>query len=203
MTCAPRSRLRLRARRRWALPLLLLVATCCLAGETVTFAELEGAVIEIKLLRQQRISREGREFSHQFQSDRKIEIGPGDRVLSWFTPTAYTPKGTRTGKTSYGFFMLEQPRNVTTSGSGYGVWLFADSKLTFLRTFHGGGLKMVVTFARGPGGLTCSADETFAREEGVPGIVLESAIDGVPATVLSAKQISGNCRFAKLPISGQ
>jgi hypothetical protein len=179
----------------WAAWLLLFLGVDALGGDPpVTFADLDGSVIELKVLRQQRIARQGREFSHQFQSDWKIEIGPDDRILLTFTPTAYTPQGTRTGKSHYGYFKLEQPRQVTTSGGGEGVWLFEEGKLTFFRTFRGGALKLVVSLSPGTDGLACSVGETFMREEGVRGIVLESAIDGVPVTVLSAKQISGDCR---------
>jgi hypothetical protein len=185
---------------RWLFPWLFVPAALSPAwAQPMTLADLEGAVIDVRLLREQRISREGREFSNQFQSDFKLEIGPAGRIRSTFSPTAYTSKGTRTGKVMSGWFTLEQPREVKTSGSGHGVWIFDDGTLTYLRTFHGGGLKMVVTFARNTGEFTCRASESFLREEGVRGIVLESAIDGVPAIVLSAKPISGNCRISKQP----
>ena len=185
------------------LPLVVLTAISPALAEAVTFAELDGAVIEVTLLRQQRLAREGREFSARFQSDFRIEIGPGDSIHSTFSPTAYTPKGTRTGKVMSGRFTLERPQEVKSGGSGHGVWILDDGKLTFLRTFHGGGLKMVISFARAGAGLTCTASESLVREEGVRDIVLESTIDGVPTTILSAKQISGNCRFAKQPSKPQ
>jgi hypothetical protein len=185
----------------WAAWLLLVAGADAVAGDqAVTFPDLDGGVIVLRVLRQQRIVRQGREFSHQFQSDWKIEIGPEDRILLTFTPTAYTPQGTRTGKSNYGYFKLDQSRQVTTSGGGEGIWQFDQGKLTFFRTFRGGGLKLVVSLSGGTNGLACTVAETFMREEGVRGIVLESAIDGVPATVLSAKQISGDCRFTKQPV---
>jgi hypothetical protein len=166
----------------------------------VSFAELDGAVIESRIVRQQRIAREGREFSVQFQSDWKIEVGPGDRIISTFNPTAYTPKGTRRGKTRSALFTLERPHDVAAGGiTGHAVWLFDDGKLTFLRTFKGGGLKLTISFASGLEGLGCKAVESLVREEGVQGIMTESAIDGMPVTVLSAKQISADCRLTKQP----
>jgi hypothetical protein len=177
-------------------PLLLLAAISSPAsGQAVTLADLEGALVEVRFLRQQTISREGRELSNQFQNDLKIEIGPADTIRQTNSPTAYTTRGTRTGKTTSGSWTLERPQETPTRGGGHGIWIFADGTLTFLRTFQGGALKRVFAFTRGAGGLTCTATQTFAREQGVRGIVLDSGIDNVPTVILSTKPISAMCRI--------
>jgi hypothetical protein len=44
-------------------------------------------------------------------------------------------------------------------------------------------------------GLSCTAaNQTFALEHGVHGIVRRSGIDDVPVTILSAKFIAATCR---------
>jgi len=166
-------------------------------GEAVLLFDIEGTVIEIKNLRQQTLRREGRDVSNQLQSDIRITIGAGGTIHMTGTPTAYTKRGVRKGKTTSGKWTVEQTREVKTRGGGHGVWIFEDAKLTFLRTYKGGAMKRTIAFARGADGLTCNYNETFVREVGVGGIVLESAIDGVPTTILSAKQISSTCRVTK------
>jgi hypothetical protein len=184
-------------------PLPLLAAISPALGQAVTLADLEGAAIEVRLLRQQTVLREGREHSNQFQNDLKIEIGPADRIQQTNTTTAYTARGTRKGKTTSGWWTLERPRETTSRGGGHGVWIFADGTLTFLRTFQGGALKRVFAFTGGgAGGLNCTATQTFAREQGVHGIVLESAVDNVPIVILSTKPISAMCRVTKQSEAG-
>jgi hypothetical protein len=68
--------------------------------------------------------------------------------------------------------------------------------LTFLRTLVGGGFKREIKFSHGANGVTCAAEERFAREQGGGSLVLKS-FDGKPFTVLSAKPISSSCRVLK------
>jgi hypothetical protein len=166
-------------------------------GQTVTLSDIEGTILEIRSLRQQTSRREGRERSNQIQSDIRITIDAGGMIHFSGTPTAYTKRGTRKGKPTSGKWTLEQTRELPTRGGGHGVWIFEDATLTFLRTYKGGALKRTIPFARDAKGLTCNYNETLVREEGVSGIVLESGIDGVPTTILSAKQISSSCRVMK------
>jgi hypothetical protein len=106
---------------RWAwAPLLLLLGACPASGQALTFAELEGAVIEARFLRQQTLLREGREVSNQFQNDLKIEIGPADRIQQTINPTAYTQRGTRKGKTTSGSFTVEHAREIPSRGGATG-----------------------------------------------------------------------------------
>ena len=54
----------------------------------------------------------------------------------------------------------------------------------------------MIAFARDKEGLTCTVSETFAREDGVGTIYLDSFVDGVSVIVVSYKQLSSRCRVA-------
>jgi hypothetical protein len=164
------------------------------SAQHITLADLEGAVIEARFLRQQTIFREGHHRSNQFQNDLKIEIGPADKIQQTNNPTAYTVRGIRKGKTTSGSWTIERPRETESRGGGHSMWIFADGTLTFLRTFKGGGLKRVFAFSRDASGLGCTASQTFAHEQGVRGIHLDSSIGDVPVVILSTKPISAMCR---------
>ena len=56
-----------------------------------------------------------------------------------------------------------------------------------------------IAFARGPEGLTCKADEAFARENGRGPIILDSPVGAGEVQILSAKQTSSLCRVQKAP----
>jgi hypothetical protein len=163
--------------------LLLAVIPDPALGQQVTLADLGGVVIEARLLRQQTLFREGREVSNQFQNDLKIEIGLSDRIQQMNSPTAYTARGIRKGKTTSGSWTIERSRETVTRGGGHSMWIFADGTLTFLRTFKGGALKRVFAFARSSNRLNCTASRTFVHEQGVRGIHLDSGIDDVPTVI--------------------
>ena len=82
-------------------------------------------------------------------------------------------------------------------GGGHGVWTFEDGTLSFLRILKGGAIRWNVVFERDGGALKCKAAENLVREEGVRGIITQSALDDVPMVILSAKQISSTCRVTK------
>jgi hypothetical protein len=175
---------------------LLLVAalSSSAVGQDVTLADLEGVVIEAQFLRQQNFIRQGRERTNQLQNDLQIEIGFAGNLQQTVSPTAYTANGVMKGKTTSGSWTIEQSREIVTRGGGHGIWIFANRTLTFLRTFKGGGLKREFTFTRGADGLHCTAIETFAYEQGVRGIHLDSGINDMPIVILSTKPISATCR---------
>jgi len=166
-------------------------------GQAVTLPDIEGAVIEVRLLRQQTIRREGQEVSNQAQTDMRVAIGSGGNIQISVTPTGHSKRGTRVGKPTSGTFVLDETRGMNIGGGGHGVWTFDSGTLTFLRIFKGGALKRTMAFARTAEGLTCQANENLVREEGVKGVVTESPFDGVPIVILSAKQISSTCRVTK------
>jgi hypothetical protein len=166
-------------------------------NDPVTFAELTGSVIEASVVRDQVVRREGKTFPVRMQNDVKFVIGPADRVQQSVTPISETHRSRRIGATVTAPFQLEQSRSLAGRGGGEGVVTFTDGVLTFLRTFKKGAFKRTIALSRGPDGLTCTAGETFAREEGVGNIVLNSGFDDTPVTIISYKQISSTCRVLK------
>jgi hypothetical protein len=166
-------------------------------SQAVTFAELEDMVIDVQLLRQQTVRREGKVVSNRAQADVRLAIGSGGSIHATITPTGHNERGSRTGKPASASFVLGETRDMLIRGGGHGIWTFENGTLTYLRIFKGGAMKWTMAFARGADGLTCKASENFVREVGVNGIVTQSALDGVPIVILSAKQISSSCRVAK------
>jgi hypothetical protein len=69
--------------------------------------------------------------------------------------------------------------------------------LTFLRTFKEGAFKRTIAFNRSNDGLSCIANEAYAREEGVGDLTMNSAIDDTPVIIVIFKQISSTCRVVK------
>jgi hypothetical protein len=165
--------------------------------DPVTFAELAGSVIEATVVRDQIMRREARTFATRFQSDIKLVIGPDDRIQVSVTPTTDTPSGRHVGPTRTGPFLLKKTRPLPTQGGGEGVHLFKDGVLTFIRTYKEGAFKRTIAFSRTPDGPSCTAEEGFAREDGVGDIAMNSSIDGRPIVLLSYKPISSTCRVAK------
>jgi hypothetical protein len=172
-------------------------ATIAQPNDPVKFDELVGSVIEARVVRDQIIRREGRTIPIRFQNDVKLVIGPEDRIQQTITPTSDTPRGRRVGRTRIGLFTLEKPHSVSGLGGGDGVYIFEDAVLTFLRTFKEGAFKRTIAFNRSSGSLSCTANEAYAREEGVGDLTLNSAIDDTPVIVVSSKQISSTCRVMK------
>jgi hypothetical protein len=166
-------------------------------NEHVTFAGLAGSVIEASVVRDQIVRREGKTFPVRVQNEIKILIGPDDRIQQSITPTADTRRGRRVGATMTAPFLLGKSRSLYGVGGGEGVVQFEDGVLSFLRTFKRGALKRTIAFSRSPNGLCCTAEETFAREEGVGDLAMNSAIDGTPVTIISYKQISSTRRVVK------
>jgi hypothetical protein len=193
--------------KRLILLLALIAAPVRLCGQTavttiqpndpVKFPELAGSVIEARVVRDQIVRRNGRTFPVRSQDDLKLVIGPDDRIEQSVTVTSDTRRGQRKGPTRTGMFILGEQRLVGALGGGNSAFTFADGVLTFIRTFREGAVKRTFAFSRRPDGLSCTANQTFAREEGVGDLAMDSAIDNVPVVIVSYKQISSTCRVAK------
>lgn len=166
-------------------------------GAAVTFADLDGVTIETRVVTDQVVQRQGREFQVQFQEDLKLVIGPGDLIDGTFNPTSYTLRGVKKGKVITFLTKLDRMGETNSSGGGTTIWKFRDGTLTFLRTFKEGALKRTIVFVRSAEGLTCTANLSLARENGVGSLSMNSAIDDVPLKIISAKQMSSTCRVTK------
>ncbi|MET0278490.1 MAG: hypothetical protein ABW198_09170 [Pseudorhodoplanes sp.] len=169
-------------------------------AQPVTPADLEGNVLEARLVVAQQIRREGREFPVEVHQQLRFVFRP-ERVVEWsMIPVSHTPRGVRQGPTQTGRVAMNKVVDARGPGGGQAIWLFEDGTLTTLRTFGGdGGFKRTISFTREGNGFACSLKSTFMREEGVGRIATRSVIDNVPLTILSARQVSSSCRIAKNP----
>jgi hypothetical protein len=195
MTHAPNAGRR-KAVRTAAPALLLLTISAPAQGQTVTFADLDGALIEAHVVRQQVIWREAKQIPVRVENNLQLVVGPGDKIQHTVTSTSHTPRGTKRSESRTSSHTLERPREVRSQGGGDALYVFLDGTLTFLRTYKGGAFKRAFAFERDKEGLTCAVTEAFAREDGVGPIFLDSFIDGVATIVVSSKQLSSTCRVA-------
>lgn len=160
-------------------------------GQSVRFEELDGAVIDAIIVRQQWNRRNGKENSHVLQIDVKLVIGPDNRITMTTTSSSRGPWGVRQSPSQTTSTMLEQ---VKETGRGNTVWTFADGTLTFLRANTiAGAFRRDIAFASGDKGLRCTARDTIVSEKGAGNIVTFSVMDGHPMTILREKQISSTC----------
>jgi hypothetical protein len=193
--------------KRLILLLVLIAAPAQMWGQSATtttqpndpvkFPELDGSVIEASIVRDQVVRREGKTFPVRSQDDIKIVIGGDNKIEQSVTVTSDTPRGQRKGPTRTGVFTLGEQRPIGALGGGNGILTFEDGVLTFIRTFKEGAVKRSFAFRHGPDGLSCTANQTFAREGGVGDLSMNSAIDGIPVVIVSFKQISSTCRVMK------
>jgi hypothetical protein len=184
----------------WAQPETSKKATAENRASAVTFAELDGVVVEARVVLQEVIRRQGKQFPIRAVGDTKLTIGPGTSLYVTLTSTSHHPRGVSKGQPISFVSRLERPGEVAKSnmGGGHGVWVFSDGTLTNLRTYGGGGaFKRDIVFTRTAGGLACKITEGFAREGGTGSIAFNSPIDGVLVTVVSARQVSSSCQVTK------
>ena len=90
-----RNALRGRATAAVAPALLTLLSCAPVHGQTVTFADVDKALIEANVERQQVVRRDGREFPVRIESAISIVIGPGNKIQHTWTPTSHSPGGTK------------------------------------------------------------------------------------------------------------
>jgi len=166
-------------------------------AQPVTLADLEGAKIEIGVLRQQVVRREGRQFPVTIQANWTLLIDHDGVIDQTFTSTAHGPRGPRQAKPRHGSFVLDQVRELGSLGGGQGMWRLQDGTLTFVRTLKDGAYRNTITLARGSNGITCTANEAFAREKGTGPIAFNSSFDDRPTVLVSAKQVSSTCRISR------
>jgi hypothetical protein len=173
-----------------------LLTACALSGwaapalaQAVTWAELQGAVIESASRYTIRILRDGIERSTMSRGSWKINVGPGQSISGTLT------RETRGGiKTDSGTFTLGRPQKFA---DGDTVWFFENGSLVNLRTFQAGGIKVTYTFTRRAGGLACSVHAPWVRESG-EATISRDAVGGIGnVQVLGAKQESSSCSVSR------
>jgi hypothetical protein len=171
-------------------------------SEEVAFADLDGVVIEIRVVVQETVAEKGIAYDGSTERNVKIEIGPGDRIVSTYQGTWHGARGARTGRILRSERKLEQPGDHKAYGGGDVVWTFRDGTLTWLQVYKmGGGFKRTIAFERGPKGITCTVADSYVRENGTGRIAFESTTGtGGKVEIVSEKQISSSCSVrAKSP----
>jgi hypothetical protein len=168
-------------------------------AQAVSLADLEGAVIDVSAVHQEKIVRNGQLRSPELHTTGHLTIGAGGAITVQFQSTAVGPWGARAGATRSNTQVIGKPGR-DNQGNDV-VWIFANGTLTRLRVHHAGGeggQKMTFVFRRGPDGLRCSFSMPFARETGGAGeIRKDAAVDGAPIQILEFRPVSSSCSVAK------
>ena len=168
------------------------------SAQVVTLAELDGAAIESRTIRQQTVRMGGVDRSGRFQSDLEVFFGPGNVVRIKQATTWHGPDGRgRPMINQQAPLKIGTPKVAMNRGGGYRLAVFLDSTLTFMRTYRQGGYKIEIRLARAANGLTCTSRETYLRELGADSIAMDSLSNGRPTVVVSSKQVLSTCRVTK------
>ena len=166
------------------------------AAAEMEVSALGGIVVDAVVQRDQVVRREGNTVPVRMEQSWKFSVGE-DRIIDMkVETTAHSSRGARKAPANSGLFRLEEARDVSSRGGGQAVWTFSDGTLSFIRTFPSGAFRIHFAFADGPGGLTCTATEAFAREDGKREIELESPFGGRVA-VVSTKQVASSCKVTR------
>jgi hypothetical protein len=167
--------------------------------DAVAFAELDGTIVEARAVLQQVVRRRDKQYPVRAVNDTRIVFGPSEQFHVTLTSTAHHPEGVSKGKPVTFSPRLQRPGEASDNmGGGYAVWVFNDGTLTSLRTYgKSGAFKRDVAFARKGKGLACTITEGFAWEAGKGNVTFNSPIDGLPTTIVSARQTSSSCRITK------
>jgi hypothetical protein len=184
--------------RRSSLIAGMLAVLCGPAEGQSMPTDLHGAVVETTSFHEQVIRRAGKEYPHRQRIDMRIAITSDNKIQGWSISTGFNEFGTSKGKQLPISSTLHRPGSSHNVGGGDRVWILQGSKLIHLYVYKGGGaIKKEITFSRSGGGLACSFQESFARENGVGPITWESSVDGARITLVKSKQVSTTCRVSK------
>jgi hypothetical protein len=168
-------------------------------SQAVTLADLQGAVISVSSIHQEKIIRNGQQMSVELRTTGTVRVSADKSITSQFQSTSTNQSNgrTRSGPTNANSSTLDKPS--TGSQGGELVWTFVNSSLVRLRVFTGGagGQKMTISFRRTGNGLACSFSMPMAREVGVGQIHKGSAIDNVPIDILEFRQVGSSCQVTK------
>ena len=171
--------------RQFLLAGLLGLSPMAAFAQAVTAADLEGHVVEVRIVMSQLIRREGRDIPVQLHQRLRVAFYVGNAVEWEMASTSHTPRGPRPGPIRKGRLVLGKVVEAKNLDGGQAVWLFEDGALTSLRTFgNAGGYKRTIAFTRGEKGITCSATAAHVREESVGRVSTLSVIDNQPVTIL-------------------
>ena len=182
-------------------PLLALLLLCLATPawpQTVTRAEIEGAVITVAAVSREEIVRGGQQMTVELHTTGRVTVRGGS-IQSQFESTSVnqTTGRSRSGATGAMTSALDKPGQ-GAQGSDV-LWTFTNGSLVRLRVFTGGagGQKMTISFRHAANGLACSFSMPMAREVGVGRLHKGSAIDNTPIDILQFRTVSSNCSVSK------
>jgi hypothetical protein len=174
----------------------------CASAEPVTLADLQGAVIEESVLYEQVVDKNGQRWTYRLNVDRKISIGPGDKIDDTEVDTRIDASGTHVKQRGTGTWTLGQPREVRGQGGGHKMWTFEDGTLTLLRAFLAGGYLTHISFRRSSSGFTCTVRAPLLHEAGTADLGTRQDKQGREVHMVSARQISSSCRVTRSSSAG-
>jgi hypothetical protein len=164
-------------------------------AQALTFANLEGVKITIKLVTEMLVQRDGFQGPATQDTDWSITIGPEEKIDWTFQPTTHSRVGDRAGQKFTTTATLDKSWHTP---NGEAIWQFADGTLVFVRSYkNAGAYRMSIALKQDGQNLACSVASTFARERGKDNITMNSAIDGAPVTIFSWKTLSSTCAAAR------
>jgi hypothetical protein len=167
------------------------------AAEVVALADLEGAMVEADVHRDQIVRNQKGTTSLKMQQTWQVSIDDQKYVEYKVTTTRRGPGGTQTAKPNLSTRALDEPYKTPSRGGGEALWAFTDGTLIFTRTFPSGAYRLKFAFAKGQSGLTCTVTEAFARENGRGEIKMISPFSGNEVTIVSAKQLPSTCHVTR------
>ena len=114
------------------------------SAQALTITNLEGVKIQIKLVTEMLVQREGFQGPATQDTDWSITIGPEEKIDWSFQPTSHTRIGDRAGQKITTTATLDKS---WYTPNGEANWQFADGTLVFVRSFkNGGAYRMSIAF---------------------------------------------------------
>ncbi len=169
-------------------------------AQAVTFADLEHHTVTANFVYAQtvRLLDQGRTINNENRQTMTLSIGPDGRIDQEYRLQIVAPNGREVG--GFKGNIKAELNKPTRWQHGDLVFVFENDSLIRLQTFDKGGRKITLSFKRTPGGLTCSVNAPFSKEEGAgSGIDTTSQATKRRIEILSAKTVSSSCRVTRTP----
>ena len=162
------------------------------SAAAISVEELNGINISVIVGYDMRVRRAEGTFSGKSTLTMKFKIDSDARIVGEVVRTAHTPRGpiSRASKMNA---PISRPGSPPQGGDA--VWIIEGDKLILLRAFESGGFKTEISFEGTGADMKCSVRAPFMREEGAGNIRQTQSVKGGPATILSAKETSAECKL--------
>jgi hypothetical protein len=170
--------------------LSILIAPAC--GDPVLSAsQLKGANIHTNLVSELQAKQgSGPEGPVTIEFDWNVSFLSGEKISWTYRPTIRARGANQRGNASGSTSGLGETWQTT---DGDAMWQFSDGDLTFVRSYRGGAMRIIMTIRRDGANLTCDAVSEFARDVEQHDLIIDSPIDGTPFTISSWKLVSSHC----------